>query len=110
MCIAECLHSQCRETFLLTSSPFNKFVANNNTTQHTLFIIFPAVPSLTRHLLISQLDGSLRASNAQFEPPYVLNRINVRLLTPNPGETGWEIFTLEYFIDTPLNAVVSSGD
>jgi len=61
---------------------------------------------LFRHNLTSILEGCLRTSNAQYEPNYVLNRINVRLLDSNPGDTGWEIFTLDYIIDPPLNAVV----
>lgn len=49
--------------------------------------------------------GALRASNAQFEPSYVLDRIGIRLLEASPGDSGWEIFSLDYSIDAPLNAV-----
>jgi gamma-tubulin complex component 3 len=61
---------------------------------------------LFRHNLTGILEGCLRASNAQYEPSYILNRVSVRLLDSNPGDTGWEIFTLDYIIDPPLNAVV----
>ena len=61
---------------------------------------------LYRHNLSGILDGSLRSSNAQFEPTFVLNRVLVRLLEARPGDTGWEVFTLDYAIDAPLNAVV----
>lgn len=61
---------------------------------------------LYRHNLSGILDGSLRSSNAQFEPTFVLNRVLVRLLESRPGDTGWEVFTLDYAIDAPLNAVV----
>ena len=47
----------------------------------------------------------MRASNAQFEPSYVLDRIGIRLLEASPGDSGWEIFSLDYSIDAPLNAV-----
>lgn len=63
---------------------------------------------LYRHNLSGILDGSLRSSNAQFEPSFVLNRVLVRLLEARPGDTGWEVFTLDYAIDAPLNAVVRS--
>ena len=43
---------------------------------------------LFRHNLSGMLEGALRASNAQFEPSYVLDRIGVRLLEPSPGDTG----------------------
>eukprot|EP01041_Mallomonas_annulata_P012694 gene12694-26741_t len=51
------------------------------------------------------LEGALRSSNAQFEPPYILDRISVRLLEASPGDSGWEIFSLEYAVDPPLTAV-----
>lgn len=61
---------------------------------------------LYRHNLNGILEGALRASNAQFEGSHVLNRITVRLLEAQQGDTGWEVFTLDYAIDAPLNAVV----
>ena len=52
------------------------------------------------------LEGALRSSNAQYEPSYVLDRIGVRLLEPAAGDTGWEVFSLDYAVDAPLTAVV----
>ena len=49
----------------------------------------------------------MRSCNAQFEPSYVLDRLGVKLLEPSPGDTGWEIFVLDYKIDAPIAAVVS---
>ena len=60
---------------------------------------------LFRHNLTGILEGALRASNAQFEPAYVQDRVGIRLLEPSPGDSGWEIFSLDYAIDAPLNAV-----
>mmetsp|Transcript_28637 Transcript_28637/g.49123 ORF Transcript_28637/g.49123 Transcript_28637/m.49123 type:complete len:235 (+) Transcript_28637:1211-1915(+) len=53
--------------------------------------------------------GALRSSNAQFEPSYVLDRIGIRLLEASAGDSGWEIFSLDYSIDAPLNAIMHSG-
>jgi gamma-tubulin complex component 3 len=61
---------------------------------------------LFRHNLTGLLDGALRSCNAQFEPPYVLERLGVRLLEPSPGDSGWEVFSLDYAIDPPLAAVI----
>ena len=61
---------------------------------------------LYRHNLSGMLEGALRSSNAQFEPSYVLDRIGVRLLEPSTGDTGWEVFSLDYAVDAPLTAVV----
>jgi gamma-tubulin complex component 3 len=30
----------------------------------------------------------------------------VRLLEPSPGDSGWEVFSLDYAIDPPLAAVI----
>ena len=65
-----------------------------------------AAGKLYRHNLTGMLEGALRSSNAQFEPSYVLHRVVVRLLEGAQGDTGWEIFTLDYAVDMPLNAVV----
>lgn len=54
---------------------------------------------LYRHNLTAILEGSLRASNAQYDPPYILDRVHVRLLDAAPGDTGWEVFALDYSTD-----------
>jgi gamma-tubulin complex component 3 len=61
---------------------------------------------LYRHNLTGMLEGALRASNAQFEPSFVLERVGVRLLEASAGDTGWEVFALDYIVDAPLSAVV----
>ena len=62
--------------------------------------------ALYRHNLTGMLEGALRSSNAQFEPAFVLERVGVRLLEASPGDSGWEVFTLDYVVDSPLSAVV----
>jgi gamma-tubulin complex component 3 len=61
---------------------------------------------LYRHNLTGMVESAIRASNAQYDPNYILDRIGVRLLEASPGDTGWEIFSLDYKIDMPINAVV----
>ena len=61
---------------------------------------------LYRHNLTGMLEVALRSSNAQFESTSVLDRIGVRLLDAQSGDTGWEVFALDYAVDSPLNAVV----
>ena len=63
---------------------------------------------LFRHNLTSIVEGALRASNAQYEQQFIIDRVGVRLLESSPGDTGWEIFSLDYSIDSPLNAIVST--
>jgi len=61
---------------------------------------------LFRHNLTGILEGALRSSNAQFEPSYILDRVGIRLLEASSGDSGWEIFSLDYIIDAPLNAII----
>ncbi|ERS95935.1 hypothetical protein HMPREF1624_07470 [Sporothrix schenckii ATCC 58251] len=60
-----------------------------------------------RHTLTSQLDHAIRASNAQFEPPEILRRLDARMLQQSHGDTGWDCFTLEYKIGAPVDCVVT---
>jgi hypothetical protein len=63
--------------------------------------------TLFRHNLTAILEGALRASNAQYDPTYILDRVHVRLLDAAPGDTGWDIFALDYHTqDMPLHAIV----
>jgi gamma-tubulin complex component 3 len=52
------------------------------------------------------LETAIRASNAQYDPPDVLRRLDARVLEYSPGEIGWDCFALEYKIEAPLNAVL----
>lgn len=61
--------------------------------------------SIYRHNLVAQLEGAIRASNAQYDDAEFLNRLDVKLLEASPGEIGWDVFTLEYRVETPLNTV-----
>jgi gamma-tubulin complex component 3 len=42
------------------------------------------------------LDTAIRSSNAQYHPQEFISRLDVKLLEPNQGDRGWEIFQLEY--------------
>ncbi len=61
---------------------------------------------LYRHNLSGMLESALRGSNAQYLPADVLDRVGVKLLQSQPGDTGWEVFSLDYTVDPPLSAVV----
>ncbi|OCF57900.1 gamma-tubulin complex component 3 [Kwoniella mangroviensis CBS 10435] len=65
----------------------------------------PAI-SLYRHHLTSDLESAIRGSNAQFDDPDILRRLDARILEYSHGETGWDCFALEYKIEAPLNAVL----
>ncbi|KAM3497412.1 hypothetical protein MY10362_009235 [Beauveria mimosiformis] len=60
-----------------------------------------------RHTLTAQLEHAIRGSNAQFDSPEVLRRLDARILLLSHGDIGWDCFTLEYKIDAPVDVVVT---
>ncbi|KAK4503774.1 hypothetical protein PRZ48_004689 [Zasmidium cellare] len=60
-----------------------------------------------RHTLTAQLEHAIRNSNAQYESPDVLRRLDARMLELSHGEIGWDVFTLEYRVDSPLDVIVT---
>ncbi|KAK1145591.1 Microtubule-nucleating Tub4p (gamma-tubulin) complex component [Aspergillus melleus] len=61
-----------------------------------------------RHTLTAQLEHAIRASNAQYDSPDVLRRLDARMLELSHGDIGWDCFTLEYKIDAPVDVVITS--
>lgn len=66
-------------------------------------------PAITqyRHNLTAQLEHAVRNSNAQYDNPEVLRRLDARMLELSHGEIGWDVFTLEYKIDAPVDVIVT---
>lgn len=60
-----------------------------------------------RHALTAQLEHAIRASNAQHDSPEVLRRLDARMLELSHGEIGWDVFTLEYKVDAPIDVIVT---
>ncbi|KAL9072175.1 MAG: hypothetical protein Q9157_005205 [Trypethelium eluteriae] len=60
-----------------------------------------------RHTLTAQLEHAIRSSNAQYDSADVLRRLDARMLELSHGETGWDVFTLEYKIDAPVDVIVT---
>lgn len=62
--------------------------------------------TLYRHNLTATLETAIRSSNAQNDPPDVLRRLDARMLEYSHGEIGWDVFTLEYKVDAPIDTVL----
>ena len=60
-----------------------------------------------RHTLTGQLDHAIRGSNAQYDSKEVLHRLDARLLELSHGDIGWDVFTLEYKVDAPVDVVIT---
>ncbi|KAI9800682.1 MAG: hypothetical protein M1825_004004 [Sarcosagium campestre] len=63
--------------------------------------------TLFRHSLTAQLEHAIRGSNAQYDSPDVLRRLDARMLMQGHGDIGWDCFTLEYKIDAPIDVIVT---
>ncbi|KAI5788914.1 Spc98 family-domain-containing protein [Peziza echinospora] len=64
--------------------------------------------SIYRHNLTAQLEHAIRGSNAQHESQDVLRRLDARMLDPTHGDIGWDVFTLEYRVDAPVDVIITS--
>ncbi|KAG6837438.1 hypothetical protein H0H93_009532 [Arthromyces matolae] len=62
--------------------------------------------TLYRHNLTAHLDTALRASSAIHDPLDVRRRLDARMLEYSHGEIGWDVFTLEYKVDAPIDTVL----
>lgn len=58
--------------------------------------------NLFRHDLHAIMCTALRSSCAQFDEPDVLDNLDVHLMEPFDGDTGWDTFTLHYSVQGPL--------
>ncbi|KAG9292620.1 hypothetical protein G9A89_006992 [Geosiphon pyriformis] len=64
-----------------------------------------AANTLYRHNLTGTLEAAVRASNAQYDDPDILRRLDVRLLEVSSGDCGWDVFSLDYHVDSPINTI-----
>ena len=60
-----------------------------------------------RHTLTAQLEHAIKGSNAQFDSPDILRRLDARLTEMEKGDTGWDVFTLEYKVDAPVDVIIT---
>ena len=60
-----------------------------------------------RHTLTAQLEHAIRGSNAQYDSQDVLRRLDARLVELTHGDVGWDVFTLEYKVDAPVDVVIT---
>jgi len=57
------------------------------------------------------LEDALRVSSITSDVKSATDRLEVRLLDHHPGEKGWDIFSLDYFVEdsSPLKAIFTPG-
>ena len=60
---------------------------------------------LMPHNLAGILETAIRGTNTQYEDPDILGRLDVKLLEIQPGDTGWDVFSLDYKVTGPIGVV-----
>ncbi|KAI9592455.1 Spc98 family-domain-containing protein [Syncephalis fuscata] len=58
-----------------------------------------------RHNLTSTLETAIRTSNVQYEDIEIKRRLDVKALEVSPGDSGWDVFSLEYTVEQPIKTV-----
>jgi gamma-tubulin complex component 3 len=64
---------------------------------------------LSRHHIQGILHSAVRASNAQYEDPEFIGRLNVNWLKEASHDTGWTVFSLDYHTSTPINVLFTDS-
>ncbi|XP_057450494.1 gamma-tubulin complex component 3 [Lotus japonicus] len=59
--------------------------------------------------LAGLLETAIRASNAQYDDPDILDRLRVKMMPHESGDRGWDVFSLEYDASVPLDTVFTES-
>ncbi|PON44479.1 Gamma-tubulin complex component protein [Parasponia andersonii] len=59
--------------------------------------------------LAGLLETAIRASNAQYDDPDILDRLRVQMMPHGSGDRGWDVFSLEYDARVPLDTVFTES-
>lgn len=62
---------------------------------------------LYKYTLLGVLETAVRSSNAYYTDSEFLDRLDVKLLEASPGDNGWDIFSLDYKVDAPINTILT---
>ena len=65
--------------------------------------------SIYRHNLTGTLEMAIRSSNAQYDDQDILKRLDVRLLEATSGDSGWDVFALDYHVDAPISTILTQA-
>lgn len=65
--------------------------------------------SISSFKLSGLLESAIRASNAQYDDPDILDRLRVKMMPHHSGDRGWDVFSLEYNARDPLNTIFTES-
>ena len=64
--------------------------------------------TILKHNLETYLNSAIKASNSDINDSENIKKLNLILLNASQGDIGWDIFCLEYNVQSPLNVIFSS--
>ena len=67
-----------------------------------------AANKLSRHAIVQLLESAVRSTNAQFDDPEIVNRIDILLSESTINDLGWDVFALTYRIDGPISTIFTN--
>ncbi|XP_044730795.1 gamma-tubulin complex component 3 homolog [Chrysoperla carnea] len=77
--------------------------------RHLMEMLMPELScpasSLTPHNLSAILESAIRSTNAQYEDPDVLARIDVKIIPNSKQDNGWDVFSLIYHTNGPIGTI-----
>ena len=81
--------------------------------RHLMDVLSPQLDKpahkLSRHAIVQLLESAIRATNAQFDDPEIVNRIDILLSESAVSqELGWDVFALTYRIDGPISTIFTN--
>jgi len=80
-----------RRYLLLGQGDFIQFLMENMTGE-----LDKQASHIRLSTLTSLVEQAIRSSNAQFHDSRFLDRLEVMMLEPSPGDNGWDVFSLNY--------------
>jgi gamma-tubulin complex component 3 len=96
-------HTNCiRKYLLLAQGDFHHYLMDQLDE-----ILNETARKVHKHNLVSILENSIRASNAQNDDLEFLNKLSIRLEDFSTMDNSWDVFVLKYQVDPPLNSIFS---
>jgi gamma-tubulin complex component 3 len=72
---------------------------------HSTLDLPPA--KIYKHSLVNILEAAIKSSNCQYHDQQFIGRLKVVIEDPKGKNSGWDVFSLEYSVEAPLNTFFS---
>ncbi|KAF8822619.1 Spc97 / Spc98 family protein [Cardiosporidium cionae] len=73
--------------------------------ENTFELLDQNASKLRKHSLLSLLESALRTGTAYPYSPNVIKCVFTEMHTPSRGDTGWDVFYLDYHVNPPMDAI-----